>query len=188
MYKLCSFLVISCISSFLVYTVSTDYEFVEKKIEEKVINKVEEDNEQEITVKSIKQDVIENPLMIIEIPKINLKGNIYNKKSNLNNIDTNIIIINESNMPNEDGGTLIIGAHSGYGKFAYFKNLNNLDIGDEIIINYLGKKYVYKVIEYHLDSKDGSISINNINKKNKLFLFTCNPNDKNNYLVYNCER
>ena len=31
-------------------------------------------------------------------------------------------------------------------------------------------------------NKDGSIRISNVNKKNKLFLYTCNPNDKNNYL------
>ena len=95
--------------------------------------------------------------------------------------------MNESDMPDKDGGIIIIGGHSGIGKYAYFKDLNKLDINDQVIIYYLNKKYIYKVVEYHLDSKDGSISISNVNKKNKLFLFTCNPNDKNNYLVYNLE-
>ena len=188
MYKFCCFLVISCISSFFVYSLSIDYEYVEKKIEkDPVVDVVEDIKKEENKIEKIKQSRIEDPLMIIEIPKIKLKGNIYNKNSKLNNIDKNIIIMKESNMPNEESGIIIIGAHSGYGKYAYFNNLNKLDIGDEVIINYLNKKYYYKVIEYHLDSKDGSISINNINKKNKLFLFTCNPNDKNNYLVYNLE-
>ena len=126
--------------------------------------------------------------MILEIPKLKFIGKIYNKNSKLNNIDKNIIIMKESDMPDIDGGILIVGGHSGYGKYAYFKNLNKLKIDDEIIINYNDKKYIYKVKDTHLDNKDGSISINNINKKNKLFLYTCNPNDKNNYLVIDCER
>lgn len=188
MYKMYSFLVISCISSFIVYSVSTK-DIIEEELIKEDVPIIEKIESQEIKEIEEKKDIIneEKELMIIEIPKINLKGKIYNKNSKLNNIDKNIIIMNESNMPNEDGGIIIIGGHSGYGKYAYFKELNKLVIDDIVILNYLNKKYYYKVIDYYLDSKDGSISINNINKKNKLFLFTCNPNDKNNYLVYNLE-
>ena len=187
MYKMYSFLVISCISSFLVYTISNFDNNEEELIKEEVpiIGKIEEDIKP--TIEKINAIPKEKELMTLEIPKINFIGSIYNKNSKLNNIDKNIIIMNESDMPDKEGGIIIIGGHSGIGKYAYFKNLNKLKIDDVVIINYLNKKYYYKVIEYHLDSKDGSISINNINKKNKLFLFTCNPNDKNNYLVYNLE-
>lgn len=188
MYKMCGFLAISCISSFFVYSVSNRDIIEEEPIKEEIpiIEKIEEQEIKE-TKENINIIKEEKELMIIEIPKINFIGKIYNKNSKLNNIDKNIIIMNESNMPDEDGGIIIIGGHSGYGKYAYFKHLNKLEIGDEVIIKYLNKKYYYKVIDYYLDSKDGSISINNVNKKNKLFLFTCNPNDKNNYLVYNLE-
>ena len=188
MYKMCGFLAISCISSFFVYSVSNRDIIEEKPIKEEIpiIEKIEEQEIKE-TKENINIIKEEKELMIIEIPKINFIGKIYNKNSKLNNIDKNIIIMNESNMPDEEGGIIIIGGHSGYGKYAYFKHLNKLEIGDEVIIKYLNKKYYYKVIDYYLDSKDGSISINNVNKKNKLFLFTCNPNDKNNYLVYNLE-
>ena len=127
------------------------------------------------------------PIMNIKIEKIGINNSIYDKGTKENNIDKNVIILEDSDYPDKLYGTVLIGAHSGTGSKAYFKNLNKLKIDDVVIINYLNKKYYYKVIEYHLDSKDGSISINNINKKNKLFLFTCNPNDKNNYLVYNLE-
>ena len=194
MYKLYSFIVISCISSFLVYNYNNkNNENIIKKREEIVeeqntaIEKIKKEEVKEETI--IEKEVIkeEKELMTLIIPKINFKGKIYNKNSKLNNIDKNIIIMSESNMPNEKEGIIIIGGHSGYGKYAYFKDLNKLEVNDEIIINYLGNNYIYRVIEYHLDSKDGSISINNNNKKNKLFLYTCNPNDKNNYLVYDCE-
>ena len=186
MYKMYCFLVISCISSFLVYNVcSKDKEEIIKERELPTINKIEVKKEE--IVERISTKIEEKELIIIEIPKINLKGKIYNKNSILNNIDKNIVIMNESDMPSDKGGIIIIGAHSGYGIYAYFKDLNKLDIDDMVILTYQNKKYYYKVVEFHLDSKDGSISINNINKKNKLFLFTCNPNDKNNYLVYNLE-
>ena len=196
MYKAYSFIVISCISSFLVYTlvdsknsvkeimINNNKEVLEEYIQEEKIQK-----EEIIELKNnIIEEEIEQELLTLKIPKINFVGKVYNKNSKLNNIDKNIIIMNESDMPDVDGGMVIIGGHSGYGKYAYFKNLNKLEIGDEVIINYLDHEYVYKVVDYHLDSKDGSIRINNINKKNKLFLYTCNPNDKNNYLVYECER
>lgn len=168
MLKIFSFMIISCLSSYMVYIAKSP-------------NIILNNN-------NIELNEIEKELMILEIPKINLKEKIYDKNSKLNDIDKNIIIMNESSMPNEDEGIVIIGGHSGYGKYAYFKDLNKLSINDEIIIYYLNKKYIYKVINYYLDDKDGSISINNLNKKNKLFLYTCNPNDKNNYLVFDCER
>ena len=192
MYKLYSFIVISCISSFLVYNcninnnenkIIKNEEIIEKP--NIVIEEINIVNEEKKIEKVIVEE--EKELMTLTIPKINFKGKIYNKNSKLNNIDKNIIIMNESNMPDEEEGIIIIGGHSGYGKYAYFKDLNKLDINDEVIINYLGNNYTYRVVDYHLDLKDGSISINNINKKNKLFLYTCNPNDKNNYLVYVCE-
>ena len=187
MYKLYSFLLITCISSFFVYSIHDNKE-VEIKEEDSITPIVEiTEVKQEESIKKTNNIIEEKEIMTHEIPKINFKGKIYNKTSKLNNIDKNIIIMNESDMPDKDGGIIIIGGHSGIGKYAYFKDLNKLDIGDEVIIYYLNKKYIYKVVEYHLDSKDGSISISNVNKKNKLFLYTCNPNDKNNYLVYNLE-
>ncbi len=192
MYKFYTFIVISCISSFLVYNFSNKQEVVKEKIKEEIKQEESLSNDIKEDVSDIKKISFEieeeKELFTLEIPKIKLKQNVYNKNSILNDIEKNVIIMKESNLPDEENGIVIIGAHSGYGKYAYFKNLNKIDINDEIIIHYNNKDYIYKVIEYHLDSKDGSISINNFNKKNKLFLYTCNPNDKNNYLVYDCER
>ena len=159
MVKAILFIILSCFSSFIVY-----------------------DNKNIKQEKYIKEEV----LMKIEIPKINLNNNIYPKNSSKNNIDKNIIIMNESSMPDEESGVVIIGAHSGTGRYAYFKDLNKLEIDDEVIINYKNKKYTYKVIYYYLDKKDGSIDINRKNKR--LYLYTCNPSDKNNFLVIVCEQ
>lgn len=132
---------------------------------------------------SNKIEVKEEPIMILEIPKIDFKGNIYNIDSELNDIDKNIVIMKDSDMPDEKNSLLIIGGHSGYGKYAYFNNLKKLNINDEILFTYKNKKYKYEIINYYLDSKDGSIVVNNYKDKNIVILYTCYT-DKKNYLVY----
>ena len=131
----------------------------------------------------IKKEEVPKVLMTLDIPSINFTGNIYDKKSKLNDIDKNIIILNDSDLPSDKNGIVLIGGHSGIGKYAYFKNLNKVKIGDKLIITYDNIKYYYEVNNYYLEKKDGNIRINNFNNINKLILYTCNPNDKKNYLV-----
>ena len=80
MYKMYCFLIISCISSFLVYNVcNKDKEEIMKETELPTINKIEVKKEEKVEkISTIKE---EKELMIIEIPKINLKGKIYSKNS-----------------------------------------------------------------------------------------------------------
>ena len=127
--------------------------------------------------------VEEKELMILNIPSINFVGKIYDKNSSLNDIDKNIIILNDSDLPSDKNGIVLIGGHSGIGKYAYFKELNKVKIGDLLIINYSNNKYTYEVNNYYLEDKDGNIRINNYNSLSKLILYTCNPNDKKHYLV-----
>ncbi len=125
-------------------------------------------------------------IMSIKIPKLYIDNKIFNFESSLNNIDKNVIILKGSSMPDKNG-VLLIGAHSGTGKYAYFKNLNKININDVVEIKYNNKIYKYKVVKKYLDEKDGSISFNNSNNSRKLILYTCNPNDKKNFLVVVCE-
>ena len=127
----------------------------------------------------------EKEIMTIKISKLNIKNKIYNFESNLNNIDKNVIILKGSSMPDKNG-VLLIGAHSGTGKLAYFKNLNKIKINDVVEIKYNNKIYKYRVLKKYLDKKDGSINFNNSNNSKKLILYTCNPNDKENFLVVIC--
>ncbi len=170
MIKMFFYLIISCISSYAVYVSSYNNNTITK-------------DAVEVKVQETEQHVME-----IKIPNINLNGIIYEKESKQNNIDKNIVIMNDSSYPNEKGGIVIIGAHSGTGPLAYFKNLNMLKINDKVEIIYENKKYDYYVTNIYLDSKDGSIIVNNYNSTSKLYLYTCNPKDKNNYLVVVCEQ
>ena len=122
---------------------------------------------------------VEMPIMYINIPKIGVYEEIYDKTSINNDIDKHVIIMKESGYPGE-GSNVIIGAHSGSGPLAYFRELDRLEIGDQIIIDYQGNKYVYIVSNIHKDDKNGRIKIKD---DDSLTLFTCYPGDKDNYLI-----
>ena len=79
---------------------------------------------------------------------------------------------------------MIIAAHSGEGKIAYFEELDKLRINDEITLIYNNKKYTYQVNEIWEEKKNGYININRENKK-QLVLTTCSPTKKDYQLVVN---
>lgn len=121
----------------------------------------------------------------IIIPKINLKRPLYPINSKENTIEKNIAILKESIMPNDNNSILILAAHSGTGKIAYFEQLDQLTINDEIIIKYHNKNYIYQVKDIWEEKKNGFININKELKK-QLVLTTCSPKKNNTQLIINC--
>lgn len=105
------------------------------------------------------QSKVEPSIMHISIPKINVENDIYDKGSSYNDINKNVMIMKESDMPDLAKGNVIIGGHSGSGRLAYFKDFSLLDIGDEIFINYNDNKFSYIISNIYTDLKDGSIVI-----------------------------
>ncbi len=166
MAKLFIFLLISCLSSYSIYNLP-------------IVPAVKQE---QVVVKK------EKPMMHITIPAINISKDIYEKNSKENNIDKNVIIMNESDYPDEKGGIVILGAHSGPADISYFNDLYKLKKEDTIKLSYKNKTYTYKVVNYYLDDKNGSIAINNVNSKSRLFLYTCHPKNKSNYLVVVCDQ
>ncbi len=134
-------------------------------------------------VKEINNKQVEKEIMTISIEKINLNRKIYSKNSKLNDIDKNVIIMEESDYPDEINSTVILGAHSGTGDIAYFKDLDKLSKGDVITLTYKNKKYKYTVDSLSKDRKDGKIKITYCSNNKRLILYTCYPNDKSSYLV-----
>lgn len=119
------------------------------------------------------------------INKINLKQDLYKIESKKNNIEENVTIMKESNYPNISNGILILAAHSGTGKIAYFEELDNLELKDNITIIYKNKKYIYQITKIWEQKKNGYIKIKKENKK-QLILTTCSPKKKNTQLIINC--
>jgi len=127
--------------------------------------------------------IVNQPLLELEIKKINLIRPIYDIQSSENIIDRNVTIMKESEMPNTENGNLILGAHSGIGSIAYFNDLNKLKVDDEIKIKHNNISYVYKIANIYEDLKDGRITIRRDYNKTTLTLFTCNPTNKSQYLI-----
>ena len=125
----------------------------------------------------------EKELMTLYIDKINVDNKIYSKESILNDIDINVIILKESDYPDMEDGTVLLGGHSGIGEKAYFQRMNEMNIGDIIRIDYKEKEYVYKIDNISKDNKDGKIRINYGDKGKRLIIYTCCPGDKDSYLV-----
>ena len=115
----------------------------------------------------------------IIINKISLKEKIYDINNSKNNIEEHVTILEEIDT------TLVLAAHSGTGKIAYFERLDELNINDEIILYYKNKKYKYKITEIWEEKKNGYIHINK-SEKRQLVLTTCSPKKANYQLIVNC--
>lgn len=123
-------------------------------------------------------------IAVLKIPKINLERGFYDKTSNLNNVDYNILFHTTSNYPDEENGNVILASHSGNSSISYFKKLYTLEKGDKAYITYKGKEYTYKIIYIYTEEKTGTINIYRHQDKNTLTLITCTKNDNTKQTVY----
>ena len=124
-------------------------------------------------------------IAILKIPKISLEKGLVSPNSKFNNINYNIEFLDDSSLPDEKNGNVILAAHSGNSRISYFKNLHKLSINDAISIDYNGKNYKYKVTNIYEVEKTGKIEIKR-NNKTTLTLITCKDNS-NKQIVIICE-
>ena len=123
----------------------------------------------------------------LTIPKINLKKGFLDMRSELNNIEQNITVIEGSSYPDKEKGNFIIAAHSGSGWKAFFNDLYKLTTGDIAEISYKGKKYTYKIVNIYKQDKVGTIAIYRNYDKTTLTLVTCTNFDSKTQTVYIAE-
>ncbi|MBP5678796.1 MAG: sortase [Bacilli bacterium] len=128
---------------------------------------------------------VEQPIGRIIIPKIQINQSLYDINSPKNNIEENITILKESTFPDQENSLLFIAAHSGNTKVAFFQNLDQLQIGDEIQILYQNQEYEYNIIDIYEQEKNGYISGMRQKTKRQLILTTCCPNKDNCQLIIN---
>ena len=119
------------------------------------------------------------------INKIDLNEELFPIDSPNNTVNKHVTIMKESTSPDQDSSIMILAAHSGRGKIAYFKELDKLQQNDEIMLIYKNNTYLYKVKEIWEEKKTGYINFNRENKK-QLILTTCSPKKDGYQLVINC--
>lgn len=161
---------------------------VSKLEEEKIDIFIKEDEEQinEVSKKTnnTSSSINYDYKMVVEIPKINLKKGLYDINSKYNNVNYNIQILKESNMPDIVNGNLILASHNGNSSVSYFNKLYQLEQNDEVYIYYNSIKYTYKITNIYEEEKDGSVVIHKDNDKTIIAVITCKKGTKDKQLVY----
>ena len=151
-------------------------EFIDKNDDVKTTTKNEEEKQE--------KHIEENYLMVVEIPKINLRKGIYNINSKNNTVNKNIQIMKESDMPNKDKGMLVLAGHNGNSRVSYFDRLNELNKEDKVYIYYANNKYTYEISNMYEAEKNGTITVKKEREKTVIVLISCKKNTKDKQLVY----
>ena len=141
---------------------------------------VEVEEQEEVIVEEVKEEKQDSTFWvdykaILEIPKINLKKGMVESTKNFSSINYAISIDKSSNYPNEEGN-FILYAHSGNSKIAYFRNLNKLNVNDEVFVYYEGVKYSYQIINKYEIEKTGKMEVIRDSKRKLITMVTCISN------------
>lgn len=110
----------------------------------------------------------------IRIDKIKLNRPLYKIDSVNNDLKNNIKVVKQEKK------LIILAAHSGTAKNAYFNNLDKLKIGDVIVIN--DKEYILN--NKYDELKDGNLRIYFDKSKDTSVLITCNKKNHKYQTIY----
>ena len=135
------------------------------------------------TIKEEKETVTYNYIAVLDIPKIDLKRGLFPINDKNNNVDKNVEILQNSDMPNVTNGTLALAGHSGNSRIAYFHKLYKLKEKDQVYIYYQNIKYIYQVSKIERQDKDGTISFTKTKDTTELILTTCDQQNKDKQIV-----
>lgn len=174
-------LLIYCLACYKIYQTN---EIKSPELTTPIINKIIKKDQ--IKKQEQKQEIQKDQIGYLKIDKLNLYQPLYSKDSSKNNVEENITILKESIMPTEEESIVFLAAHSGNGKIAFFEELDTLDIGDIINLEYKNTNYQYKITDIWEENKNGYIHVNKNNNK-QLILTTCSPTKKNKQLIINSE-
>ncbi|MGN1341721.1 MAG: sortase [Bacilli bacterium] len=190
-----SFLILLSIS---IVSINLFTDYINKQKEKDLIKQYYETEEYVVDVPIMEEEIVQeeqqvenkkeeiNYIAVIKIPKIGLEKGLASKDSYWNNVNRNIQILSESDMPDVENGNVILAGHSGNSGVSYFRKLNKLQIDDTVSISYQGKEYVYKMVNSYEIEKNGYAHILRNAEKTTLTMITCKHNT-NKQLVVICE-
>lgn len=122
----------------------------------------------------------EGILFEIDIPRIKMRGNVYNMGSKNNNVDYNIELLDGSNIEND---LYFIASHSGSSKASYFDDLVYLSIGDLISLKNDDNIMIFVVRDMYYIDKNGYFNVSYNDEGEELFLITCSLDYINRQLI-----
>ena len=146
-----------------------------------------EDSNEPIQEEQLPDEVTDEYIGYLTIPKINLNKGFLDKRSSENDVEKNILVVDGSNYPDVDRGNLILAGHSGTGWKAFFNDLYQLSVNDIAYVTYGGKKYTYQIVNIYKQPKIGKLAIYRNYDKTSLTLITCTNNDSKTQTIYIAE-
>jgi LPXTG-site transpeptidase (sortase) family protein len=147
----------------------------------------EEKTNKPIVEEKLPEEVTNEYIGYLIIPKINLTKGFLDVRSTENDVEKNILVVDGSNYPDTDRGNLILAGHSGTGWKAFFNELYQLQVGDTAYVTYKEKKYVYRIANIYKQPKTGKLAIYRDYDKTTLTLITCAHDSDTEQTVYIAE-
>ena len=163
------------------------YDYVANVFYKEDVEILEQDGETKEQVIEELGEVTNNYIGYLTIPKINLKKGFLDKRSELNDVEKNILVVEGSTYPDVEKGNLIIAGHSGTGWKAFFNDLHKLTTKDIVEVSYKNKKYTYKIVNIYKQPKTGKIAIYRNYDKTTLTLITCTNYESTTQTIYIAE-
>lgn len=151
---------------------------------EPIIEIVEEEEDKSIEDEGLTGEITNDYIGYLTIPKINLTKGFLDNRSQENDVDKNILVVEGSNYPNIEKGNFIIAGHSGTGWNSFFNDLYKLTIGDTVYVTYMNKKYIYSIQNIYKQPKTGKLAIYRDYNKTTLTLITCTNNESTTQTIY----
>ena len=143
---------------------------------------IEEENDD-----GLSEEVTDDYIGYLTIPKINLTKGFLDIRSTENDVDKNLLVVEGSNYPDKEQGNFINAGHSGTGWNSFFNDLYKLNENDTVYVTYKGKKYIYLIKNIYKQPKIGKLAIYRDYTKTTLTLITCTNNDSTTQTVYIAE-
>lgn len=117
----------------------------------------------------------------ISIPKINIELPIY-EGTTLENLEKGVTHMENTSLPNGQIGThCVLAGHTGILKAEIFDNIDQLEIGDEFFVNFLGINNRYTVIKTDVILPDDTSELKIDEDKCLITLVTCTPRSINTH-------
>ena len=127
---------------------------------------------------------------VIKIPKMELEMPLFLGASE-ENMAAGAAVLAQTSVPvGGSNSNAVIAGHRGYSGYPYFKEIELLEAGDEVMITNIWKTLTYKVTEIKIINPNDVNEILIQKDKDMITLLTCHPyasGGKYRYLVF-CER
>ncbi len=120
---------------------------------------------------------------ILQIPKIKVEQPIYFKNDSRNQVDLNVMLLEETFSLGKEHYYMVLASHSGNGIHAYFRNLDQLQVGDSIFFYFEETRQEYQLFKREEVIKQGYVYLEKY-AFSYLALITCSKVDDTLQEVY----